>query len=392
MERSAAAEKKHLKIFWSIGDPSGDRLAALVLKALRLKKRRTVCYGFGGSLSAAAGLQVLEDLPARAVTGFTEVVRHLPYFWRLVRRAQKEWKKNPPDAVVLVDAPGFHLPLAKRAAALGLPVVYLVAPQVWAWQASRLKTLRKTVKKLLVIFPFEEEYFRKHGLPARYVGYLPAAALSQRKIPRAKIYSLFSIPFAAVPLVAVLAGSRRSEVERHWPVVREAARKMRVFYPKAGFVVVRPPQVPLEAFRGVRADDPFTFVEGPAYEVRAACDLAWVKSGTATVETALLATPHLLFYRVSPLSAFLAKRFLKLPAVGMVNLLLGKNLVPELLQEKANPQAIVEKTLDLLEKAELRERQKEGFRILKKRLLKASGGPSLAAQEIIDAAQAYAGS
>lgn len=344
------------------GDPSGDRLAARMVIELKRLSPRVKVFGLGGPELAATGMDVRLDLTREALTGFTEVLRHLPRLWRIFREASGWLSTEKPDAVVLVDYPGFNLRFAGEARRAGCRVAYYVAPQVWAWHEKRLEILRRCVDRLLVIFPFEECYFREKGLSATYVGYPPLETLPRRRLSRSKVCRLFQIPFLASPLIAVLPGSRPNEVRRVWPVFRDAARKLRMPYPNAGFVVVRPPHLSPAEYAGVTALDPFTFVEGPAYEVRAACDLAWVKSGTATVETALLGTPQILAYRVSGISAFLARRLLRLSAVGMVNLLAGRRVVPELLQEEASPRRLMEETLSLWESKVRQREQIAAFR------------------------------
>jgi len=371
------------KVMLVAGDPSGDGHAARVVAALSRLAPKTRVFGMGGPRLAAAGMDVREDLTREALVGFVEVAKHLPQVFRRFRQCEEWLDRERPDLLVLVDYPGFNLRLAAKAAKRGIPVCYYIAPQVWAWHKDRLAAMRRDLKKLLVIFPFEQAWFRKEGIDATYVGHPLMETVSGIKKDAKKVRKELGLSEGAVPLVAILPGSRKSELKKIWPPLLKAARLMAAQQKDAVFLVPKPTFVSEEDYPGLLPTDPIVFVEGPAWETRAICDVAWVKSGTSTVETALLGTPQIVVYKVAAFSAFLAKRLLKLGHVGMVNLLSKKPTVPELLQEAFTPKALVAETEKLLEGPFARRDQLRQFAEIRKSLSKPKKPAETAAKEIL---------
>lgn len=365
------------------GDPSGDGHAARVVAALRRADPAVRVFGMGGPRLAAAGMEVREDLTRQALIGFLEVVKHLPSIIRRMRQCEEWLDRERPDLLVLVDYPGFNLRLAEKAAKRGIPVCYFIAPQVWAWHKERIHAMRRDIRKLLVIIPFEEKFFREEGLDVAYVGNPLVESVPLRRAPRAKTLRTLALPPDTYPLVGLLPGSRKSELQRMWPVLLEASRKLRQRYPKAAFVVPRPSSLGIGAYPGFVETDAFAFVDAPGWDARGACDVTWVKSGTSTVETALLGVPMLVVYKVAPLSAFLARRLLKLTHVGMVNLLTDRPVVPELLQECLTPDSLARATEDLLGSRRSVRAQGEQFKKIRRDLSHPSRPGREAAREIL---------
>lgn len=364
------------------GEVSGDMHAARVVRELKSLGKNVRIFGMGGPAMAKAGMQVREDLTKQALIGFWEVLRHYPLIRRRFRQCEEWLRKDKPDVLVLVDYPGFNLRLAQKAQALGIPVCYYIAPKVWAWNKGRISILRKTVKRLLVIFPFEKGYFRKEGVEAVYVGNQLLEEVKVKAASRTAVLKKNGIEGVRFPLISAMPGSRKGEIEKIWPLYLKASRLLRKSYPDAGFIVPQPEGLTYEAYPGLKPDDPVFFVQAPAYDLRKACDLAWVKSGTGTLETALLGTPMLVCYKVARLTGMLAKRLLKIRYVSLVNILSGRGLVPELLQEKAEAKNLVRVTLDLFEDPKARSIQTRGFSELRRNL----GGPNAsknAAREIL---------
>jgi lipid-A-disaccharide synthase len=223
-----------------------------------------------------------------------------------------------------------------------------------------------------VILPFEESFFRKEKIPAVYVGNSLAEEMVFKKLSRPKAVKKYGIEGEKFPLVCVMPGSRKGEIEKLWPLCVETSRLLRQKYPDAGFIVPRPASLSLDDYPGLGPEDSFFFVDAPAYDLRSVCDLAWVKSGTSTLETALLKTPMIVVYKVSALSAFLARRFLKIPYVSLVNILAKKGLVAELLQEKAAPETLLKETLTIMENPKVRQTQMKGFAAIQKTLTHSS--------------------
>ncbi|HVM33429.1 MAG TPA: lipid-A-disaccharide synthase [bacterium] len=369
------------KIMVVAGDPSGDIHAARVARALRKGQGAPRIFGMGGPALAKAGVEVREDLTRPAIMGFVEVLKHLPLLKRRFALCEKWLAEEKPDLLWLVDYPGFNLRLAKKAHALGIPVCYYIAPQVWAWHRERLKLMKEVISRLLVILPFEKEFFTKEGLPVSYVGNPLLEEVPARGPARAAVLKKLGLPPGAFPLVAAMPGSRKSEIEKIWPLFLQAARRTRENYPDAAFLVPKPAALSHADYPGLSSEDPFYFVEAPAFDARRACDLAWVKSGTSTLETALLGTPQILVYKVAALTGFLAKRLLKIKYVGLVNLLAAKPQVPELLQEKATPALLIEETEKLLA-PKVREAQARSFAQVKKSLKTPLASSRMAAREI----------
>ena len=374
---------KNYSIMMVAGEVSGDTHAAGVIRRLRLKNKKIKIFGMGGPQMAKAGMEVREDLTQQALIGFWEVLKHYPWIKKRFDQCVQWLEKEKPDLLFLVDYPGFNLRLAEKAKTLGIPVCYYVAPQVWAWHKSRIALIRRVVQKLLVILPFEEKFFHQEKVRAVYVGNPVEEEMVFKKIPRTRAMKKYGVEGEKFPLVCVMPGSRKGEVEKIWPLCVETSRMLRQKYPDAGFIVPRPASLSLDDYPGWGPDDSFFFVDAPAYDLRNVCDLAWVKSGTSTLETALLKTPMTVVYKVSPLSAFLAKRFLKIPYVSLVNILAKKELVTELLQEKATPEALLKETLAMMENPKVRKKQVSGFEAIRKTLVYSKASEN-AAVEILE--------
>lgn len=348
------------------GEASGDMHAAKVIESLLQQNKNLKIFGMGGPRMAKAGMDVREDLTAKAIMGLTEVVKHLPASLRRLRDCEHWLKAEKPDLLFLVDYPGFNLRLAERANRLGVPVCYYVAPKVWAWRESRVRAMRKVLRKLLVIFPFETAYFRKQGIPAVYVGNPLVEEMDLNAVNRKAVLEELGLSYSRFPVVCAMPGSRKGEIEKLWPLFLKASRILRKDCPDAAFIVPKSNGLEQHDFRGLTPDDPFFFVEGPAYDLRKACDVAWIKSGTSTLETALLKTPMVVVYKVAALTGFLAKRLLRVKNVSLVNLLAGQTVVTELLQGKANPKQLLAETHRLLDQKDFRSRQAKSFEKIKK--------------------------
>lgn len=365
------------------GEPSGDMHAAKVIEALRAKDRRLRIFGMGGPLMRRAGMEVREDLTRQALIGFWEVLKHYPLIRGRFRQCLRWIQDERPDLLLLVDYPGFNLRLAAKAKAFGVPVCQYVAPQVWAWHESRLEAMKRDLAKLFVILPFEKDYFREKGMEAVYVGHPLLEEMDFKPVNRAAVLRKNGIPPSLFPLLCVMPGSRRGEVERIWPLYLGALRRLRGTYPDLGVLVPKPSGLDHGDYPGLSPEDPVYFVEGPAYGLRKACDLAWVKSGTGTLETALLGTPQIVAYKAAALTGFLAKRLLKVKNVSLVNLLAGRTVVPELLQEGAREEALLRETGRLLEGKSARAVQLREYGRIRKMIAKPPKASRNVAKEIL---------
>jgi lipid-A-disaccharide synthase len=334
------------------GEPSGDHHAAAVVEALG---KRAFCFGLGGPAMAEAGLRLDLDLASRSVIGFVEVLKHFNYFRRAFALAEKLLREERPDLLLLVDYPGFNLRLAARAKALGVPVAYYISPQVWAWKKGRVPVMARLLRKMLVTFPFEKKIYDAAGLDCSQVGNplldaIPGALLwkGPGDPPAARQARLRrSLGWKAQgQVIGLLPGSREQELRWLLPVMLEAAQK--VAGPGRRFVVFKPASAPKAWYAPVDAARAaglgVTVFEGrsqaQAYAARAACEAALVASGTATLETALLGVPFLILYRVHPVSYAIGKRLVKIHSIGLANVVAGRRVVPEFLQEGLDPAAI----------------------------------------------------
>jgi len=350
------------------GEASGDMHAAKVIEVLLRKNKNLKIFGLGGARMAKAGMEVREDLARQGVMGFVEVVKHLPASLRRLKDCERWLREEKPALLLLVDYPGFNLALAKKAHQLGIPVCYYVAPKVWAWNPGRIKVMKKVIRKLFVIFPFEKGFFRKKGIRAVYVGNPLIEQMNLRPVKKKEILAQFGIDISCFPIVCVMPGSRKNEIAKIWPLYLKTSRLLRKSCPDAAFVVPKSRGLEPEDFKGLTPDDPFYFVEGPAYDLRKACDLGWIKSGTSTLESALLKVPMVVTYKVGAVTGFMAKRFLKIKNVSLVNLLAGRAIVTELLQDKARPKKLLEETNRILDRKDFRDQQIKAFLKIKKEI------------------------
>lgn len=342
----------NLDILISAGEASGEMYAARLAAALRARTGANI-FGLGGTRMREAGVELVADSGQVAVVGISEVVRRLPSVWRVFRRLMKEAERRKPALAILVDFPDFNLRLARRLKKLGVRVVYFISPQVWAWRPGRVKLMKRLIERMICIFPFEAEFYRKAGIAADFVGH-PLAGEVKPSMARDEFAAVHGLD-PERPVVALLPGSRASEIRHNLPGMLDAcsilSRERRL-----QFLLAAAPGIPEQKVHAhARKDVPLRIVRGATYDVLAAARCAIVASGTATVETALLGTPMVVVYRVSPATAFLARRLVRVPHFAMVNLIAGHRIVPELIQEDFTAEKVAVETLDLLESRAARE-------------------------------------
>lgn len=321
-----------LKLLISAGEASGEMYGAALLEALRkLSSEPVEAFGLGGDKMRAAGCDTVVDTRDVSVVGIAEVVSHLPKIYREFHKLVLEAERRKPDVAVLIDFPDFHFRLAKALHARGIPVVYYVSPQLWAWRRRRIKLVQRYVKKMLVIFPFEEQFYREHGVEAEFTGH-PLGELAVDVDPRAELAARYGLD-PGKPWVALLPGSRRKEVEMILPTLLEATKLL-----GAGYEYLLPVASTLDAgwmqSQLLRIPDtPRVTLTSDARQTLVQSRVAIVASGTATVEAAVLGTPFVMVYRVAPLSWRLGRRLVKLSNFAMPNLIAGREIVRELVQD-----------------------------------------------------------
>jgi lipid-A-disaccharide synthase len=358
----------------SCGEASGDLYAGALTRELLAFDSTIHIAGLGGPRFAAAGGTLVDDYRDIAVTGLTEAIAKLPRSFAARRRLVAAARADQPDALILVDFPDFNFRLAPPIKRLGVPVIYYISPQIWAWRAGRLETIRAIADRVLVIFPFEESIYRKGGVPVEFVGH-PLIDLAKPTAGRGAFLAAYGMAPSA-PTVAILPGSRPNEVLRILPDLVAAAERIRAAVPGVQFLVARAPHLDERLFapagaRTLGAVAPVAIIEDDTDTVLASADVALTASGTATVQAALHDTPMVVVYRVSAISYGLLRRLVTLETIGMVNLIAGERIVPELVQDAFTPDAVAREAISMLTDRDRAARIRAGLATVRARL----GGP-----------------
>ena len=350
---SQSAVARPLRVLISSGEASGELYGAELLTALRgLHDGSVECYGMGGERMKAAGCELLVEAKDVAIVGLFEVLSHLPSLYRRFHRLLDEVDRRRPDVAVLIDFPDWNLRLARELHRRGIPVVYYVSPQLWAWRRGRIRQVQKYVREMLVIFPFEREFYLKHGVEAEFVGH-PLSELAPPTITRDDFAARWGLD-ASKQWIALLPGSRRKELRLNLPAIVGAAQRL-----GAEFEYVMPVASTLDA-GWVREQVALCGGEINIHlcdDARAALlhsRVGVVASGTATVEAALIGTPFVMVYRLAGLTWTLGRHLVKLPHYGMVNLVAGRRVVPELIQDGFTPETVEREVRRLLPDGEPR--------------------------------------
>jgi len=350
-----------VKVLISAGEASGDLYAAGLVEALRRRSPGMEFFGCAGPRMQAAGVRPVVDARSIAVVGLVEVVTHIPRIWRQYRKLLDAARRERPDLAILTDSPDFHLRLARHLKSLKIPVIYLIAPQVWAWRKGRLPTMRKTIDRLLCIFPFEQEFFTRNGIDTNYIGH-PLTRLVKASASREELRRRYGVP-NAVSLIALLPGSRRGEVARHLPILIDTVECIRRagLDPAPQFVLAVPPgTIPVRSkFRERILASSIQVLEGQTWDVLACADVALAASGTVTIEATVLEIPMVTFYRVNNLSWWMGRRLVNVPFYSMVNLVAGRRVVAELIQDGLTAARLAEQALTLVRDAGARERMRQ---------------------------------
>ena len=330
-----------MRVMISCGEPSGDLYAGALAQELRARMPATQISGLGGPRLAAAGAALTADFGRMTVTGLTEALRVLPHSYATYRRLVMSARAEKPDVFVAIDFPDFNFRLMRALHRLGIPVVYYISPQLWAWRPGRIELMKRYVSKVLVIFPFEVPIYERAGVPVEFVGH-PLVDLVQPRGSRESFLRERGLRPEA-PTVALLPGSRRNELHRIAPDMAAAIPLIRARVPDAQFIVAAAPGLPGDLFA------PFsglaTVVPERTDDVLAASDVVVTASGTATVQTALHQRPMVVVYRLSPMTYLMGRRFVTVDMYAMANLVAGKRIVPELIQDDFTPARVAEETV-----------------------------------------------
>ncbi|MCF7840873.1 MAG: lipid-A-disaccharide synthase [Candidatus Marinimicrobia bacterium] len=316
------------------GEMSGDQHAAKVMAEVLRQEPHTNFWGLGGEQMLVVGMEQLYSVDRLSVTGFVEVLKHLSFFKEVMNRVVTRCERDKPDAAILLDYPGFNMRLGKKLHDMGIPVYYYISPQVWAWRSGRINTIRRFVRKMFVIFPFEEEIYTRRGVPAEFVGH-PLVEEMPALQDRAAFFNDFDLD-PDRPLVGILPGSRTNEVSRLLKPCLNAVTIIQDLMPQAQFAVARVGHLSDTIYNEIAQKPGVRLIPAHPYEIMAYSHAAMVASGTASLESAMLGTPMVVIYKISPLSYLLARMLVEVEHIAMPNLVYGDRVVPELLQSHAN--------------------------------------------------------
>lgn len=349
------------RFFLSACEASGDAHGAQLIIELKKIFPEAVFFGLGGPRMQRAGLQLLEDMTRFSALGLGDVLRQYFKYLKVFKRALRAIETESPDAAIVIDSPAFNLRLAKKISP-DVPVLYYISPQLWAWGARRIRDIQRRIRHMMVILPFEVPLYEKAGVSCEFVGH---PLLDEIEIPKDREALRRKMGLQAGDLaVGLLAGSREKEVRRIFPVMLEASRQLASLKPGLKFFYSRSPNLRFELYEEqlqAFADFRVPVSELPYHEFVHALDFAFVTSGTATLETALLKTPFFLVYKTSASTYFIGKRLVRVPYLGLVNLLAGRSAVPEFIQDKAVPGVMAREAKTLLENPEISEKMRNDF-------------------------------
>jgi lipid-A-disaccharide synthase len=342
------------RILLVAGEASGDLHGAHLVSALRERAPDVEVWAVAGEGLKKEGVRVVFDVADIAGMGLTELAGHFTNLWRAYSSVKKVLREQKPNLLVLIDFPDFNMRIAAVAKRLGIPVLYYITPQVWAWRKRRVKKMARAIDRAAVVFPFEAAFYANAGLKAEFVGH-PLLDTARATRPREETLARLGLD-PAVRTIALLPGSRRREVEYHLPVMLEAAEMLNR-ESALQFVLVRANTLPRDALarRLAGARVAVSLSDGDAYNVLEAADLVWTASGTATLETALMLRPMVIVYRMSPMTFALARRLVRVEHIGMANIIAGEKVVPELIQNDMTAAAIAAESRKILGDRETRE-------------------------------------
>jgi len=348
-----------IQILIVCGEASGDLNAANLCREILKINPRIKVSAVGGALLRQTGAKIIYDIKSLSVMGFFDVLKKLPRFFALKNFLLREISQQKPKLVILVDFSGFNLRFAK-AINNTTPIVYYTSPQVWASRPGRIETIKKYVRKMIVFFKFEEEFYRKHGVDTSYVGH-PLLEIAKASSDKKTFLTQYNLSVNKTT-AALLPGSRKSEITNILPVMLESCKLIRRNFPDIQFVIAKSAQVDSDVYQRVidKAGQDVLIVEGKTYDCLNAADFALVCSGSATLETAILGIPFAIIYKMNFLNYFLYRPQVKLPYIGMVNIVAGEKIIPEFIQFQAKAEKIAEAALEILQnpsrKASLQQR------------------------------------
>ena len=370
------------KVFLVACEASGDLHGAHLIAELQKIAPEAEFCGVGGDRMKKAGMQIFHDMTKISALGLGDVLRNYFKYLKIFNATLADFKRERPDIVILIDSPAFNLRLAKKISAIA-PIFYYISPQLWAWGKRRIHIVKEHICEMIVILPFEKDFYEEEGVSVKFVGHPLLDAIPELPHPitlRARIGII-----QGQKAIGLFSGSREKEVKRILPVMLQAAALLQKDLPEAAFFVSKSPNVRPEVYEALLRDLSFKVAcpSGPFYELVKAMDFAFVASGTATLETALLGTPFFLLYKASWSTYLLGKYLIKVPYLGLVNLLADTRVIPEFIQQDAHPETLAHEAKVFLQSPELQQKMKEEFRQIREKLGE-KGASARAAKEIYD--------
>ena len=359
-----------VRLYISTGELSGEKLAAQLVKELLAKRPQLHIQAMGGTCLAAAGAQVVLNNRGLGVVGASEVLKHLKKIRQTFKQAIDAIELFQPHAVVLVDYSGFHLRLAKALKARGFKVIYYVSPQLWATRYRRIHTIRRAVDHMMVLYPFEQKLYQKEHISATYVGH-PLVKKARALMNKQEALAYFSLKQAS-PIIGLLPGSRTEEVKTLMPILAATAQKLLQRYPQAQFVIPIATDTLLPLIKPYSPSLPLTLLHEKTFEQMAVMDLAIAKSGTSTLELLLMHVPMVIINKKSWLTYLLFKLFMRIPYIGLCNILADTLVAPELVQHKATSARIFEASIQILDHPEEQQRIKNAWKKVHQQLTDSS--------------------
>ncbi|MCM8789812.1 MAG: lipid-A-disaccharide synthase [Candidatus Omnitrophica bacterium] len=370
-------------IFISCGEPSGDLFAANLITAIKSIIPDIKFSGLGGNLVRQVGGVTFYDIKELSVIGFFDSLKRLPVFLRLRKLILKKIGEEKPDAIIFVDFSGFNLRLAK-AINKKIPTIYYVSPQVWASRQGRVKIIKKYIDKMLVFFKFEEEFYRKFSIPAEFIGH-PLLDIVKPSMEKPEFFAKFKLSESKTT-ITLLPGSRHKEIENILPVMLSSSLILLKELKDVQVIIAKSTHVDLDAYNRLlknTVDLDIKIIEGQTYDCLNAADFCLVASGTATLETAIMQKPFLIVYKMSPLNYHLYKPQVKIPYIGMFNIVANKKIIPEFIQDEATGRNIADEAIKILTSPQRLQDMKDSLKLIKP-LLGESGASLRAAQIIVD--------
>jgi lipid-A-disaccharide synthase len=366
-------------VMLSAGEASGDQHAASLFRALKSIIPEVRGIGMGGVAMREAGVDIRFDSSGIGVIGLAEIARHYGEIRGALQLMRTLARDEKPDLLICVDYKEFNFRLAKAAKALGIKVLFYVSPQVWAWRQGRVKSYGRIIDHMAVIFPFELPFYEAHGVPATYVGH-PLAGKVKANESRDVVLSRLGLLERKPPLIGMLPGSRSNELARLLPTLLGAAAKLKITHPDAQFVVFKAPTLDREALSraGVERGLDLKIIEGQDYDVLQCCDAVMTVSGTATLEVALMGVPMVIVYRLAALSYWVGRLLIRVPFIGLPNILRGKGVVREFIQDEATPENIAEEIRRILDDAAYRDTMRQELAAVRETLGHLEGSVELA--------------